>query len=115
MDPKHITTDAEFDLQAGQSQMLFEAEGYTLVSAVLRNDSRKRLAQKCDGPVETIRGCPTGWHIVPEFLEVPLLHALLTELHKNPNRQTITVADRRKLVHDELDYFLSQMKQTARA
>jgi hypothetical protein len=50
------------------------------------------------------KGRPT-WHVVPEFLEVPLLHALLDELFKNPLAQTaIAVSDRaiRERILDEL-------------
>jgi hypothetical protein len=77
--PKYITPEAEFDSLSGQPRVLFEAGGYTVIPVVFKGESRTRLAQRCDGSVSSkpIVGCPPGWHVVPEFLEIPLLHALL--------------------------------------
>jgi hypothetical protein len=88
VNPKHITPEAEFDSNAGQPNVLFEADGYKVIAVVFKGHPGSRLAQRCDGYRETIRGCPIGWHVVPEFLEIPLLHALLDEALRNPGRQS---------------------------
>jgi len=107
--PRRITPDAEFEPTAGERLTLFNAGGYTVVSGVLRGDSRKRLLQRCEHPPKV--GCPSGWHVVPEFLEIPLLHALLDETCKN-HRQ-LTNADLSKSILEEIKVFYRQKSEAA--
>ncbi len=104
--PKQILFTSEFQPDSGERRTLFDQGGYQVISAVFKGDLRKRrLAQRCEGN-PTVGNCPTGWHIVPEFLEIPLLCALLDELWKNPRE--MTNANRRQLVLDEIKLFYQQ-------
>jgi len=92
--PKYITPASQFDSASGPPRKLYDANGYTVIAAVFKGESRSRLAQSCEGYSPPIRGCPTGWHVVPKFLEIPLLHALLDEV--------LTHGEPANLIYEEL-------------
>jgi hypothetical protein len=101
--PKYIIPTAEFEPTAGERLTLFDQAGYQVVAAALRGDNgRNRLFQRCEGH-PSIPGSPTGWHVIPKFLEIPLLQALLEELQANPKGQTVYAGTpREELVSAEL-------------
>src|SRR6266851_8171755 len=93
-------------------QILFDDGTYTVISGVYGDSSTKRLAQRCNGPsVPETHRYPIGWHVVPEFLEIPLLCALLDELWKNPRQLTNAGKDRGELVLEEIQFFHRQKGQ----
>lgn len=75
--------------------VLFDNGWYSLVAGEYRNDDGTTephaIGERWNGRGEEIgfpnvSGHPV-WHVVPGFLEVPVLHGLLDELMWNPNEQ----------------------------
>jgi hypothetical protein len=62
-----------------------------------RDSLQRRLGERWNGPFlpDRLLGFPidvtrcAAWYPVPEFFEIPQLHALLDEVLKNPGRQVI--------------------------
>ena len=89
-------------------QTLFDDGSYTVICGEYGDGPQRRLAQGCNGPLdqETYPRFAKGWHLVPEFLEIPLLYALLDELYNDLNRQkNASVRDRREMVLGEIKNF----------
>jgi hypothetical protein len=74
-----------------QIQILFDDNEYSVISGVFEDDPQRRLGERWNGQAGT-QGFPVTYgrpvyHVVPRFLEIPLLHGLLDELARNENRQ----------------------------
>jgi Family of unknown function (DUF6309) len=111
--PKHITPGTDFEPNFGAPLQLFDEGGYTVIAAKFRGHPHVRLAQKCeDSPAKP--GCRSGWHVVPEFLEIPLLHILLDELSKDPRHATEEGRARRESILKQIDFFHGQKRDAAR-
>ena len=75
--------------------ILFDNGDYSVISGVYeetRGVSNRVLGERWNGG-GTGLGFPSAygkpvWHVVPDFLEVPVLHGLLDELSRNPNPQS---------------------------
>ena len=86
--------------------ILFYDENYSVISGMYEKE-RRRLAERWNGPLSDLPlGFPidttqrSAWYLIPEFLEVPILHALLDEVAKNPGRQVS--GDHTELIVKEL-------------
>ena len=110
--PKHITQHTQFDLSYRDVQ-LFNEGGYIVIAAKFLDDPHVRLAQKCeDSPVKV--GRPSGWHVVPEFLEMPLLHALLGQVSRDAGQMTEAQKTQYKSILKHIDFFEQQQREAAR-
>jgi hypothetical protein len=98
------------EMWAEQPLVLFDNGTYSVVSGVLKGEhSQPRLVQRWNtmaGRLTPDFGFPIDegkkpdWLLVPEFLEVPILHALIDELSENPGIQNLRV--RLDLIFKEL-------------
>ena len=90
--------------------ILFDDGKYSVISGAYMGTPERRLAERWNGSSKDDRplGFPinekgqSAWFLVPEFLEIPLLHALLNEVLKHPNIQQIRVSDPAKYIVTEL-------------
>jgi len=67
--------------------VLFDNGKYSVISGVY-DGSRRKLGERWNGDSNFPLGFPnvaghSVWHVVPRFLEIPLLHGLLDELAKD--------------------------------
>ena len=74
--------------------ILFENAEYSVIAGTYRGDlsTRHALGERWNGPDDKALGFPSVgkypiWHIVPEFLEIPILHGLLEELARHPQSE----------------------------
>jgi len=61
-----------------------------MISGVYENDSRRAIGERWNGDESRPLGFPISsthpvWHVVPRFLEIAVLHALLDELARHPD------------------------------
>lgn|SRR5690349_5759954 len=71
--------------------VLFDNGRYSIISGVYDGGGR-RLGERWNGDSDSPLGFPNVsghpvWHVVPRFLEIPILHGLLDEITKNPTQQ----------------------------
>jgi len=71
--------------------VLFDDGEYSVIAGAYDGTSR-RLGERWNGDGEHPLGFPNVagypvWHVVPTFLEGPILHAILEELARNPGGQ----------------------------
>lgn len=87
-------------------KVLYDADGYSVVSGTFENDNGDRkhaLGERWNGgdghPGFPNQGGNPIWHVVPDFLARPILHALLDETlrSKAPERK-----ERAQAILDEL-------------
>jgi len=70
---------------------LFDNGWYSLISGVYDEDDTQRvLGERWNGGESDPQGFPKlfghpVWHVVPRFLDIAILHALLDELAARPN------------------------------
>jgi len=67
--------------------VLYDDGEYSITSGVFRG--RSHLGERWNGDTESPLGFPNVfghsiWHVVPEFLEIPVLHGVLNKLARNP-------------------------------
>ena len=109
-------TDVNPEAKWSEIWLLFDNGKYSVISGVYQGDSRRRLAQRWNGPMpdhpDRLLGFPINekgradWCLAPEFLEISILHALLHELFENPGRQTLSAGRKRHdLVSEEIKNF----------
>lgn len=70
--------------------VLFDNGTYSVVAGYYQN--RRAIGERWNGEEGTV-GFPSQggnplWHVVPEWLHAPILHGLIDELARNPQRQT---------------------------
>src|SRR5258708_1687045 len=90
-------TDVNPEAKWSEIWLLFDNGEYSVISGMYQGDSRRRLAQRWNGHMpdhpDRLLGFPINeqgradWCLVPEFLEIPILHALLDELLEHPGIQ----------------------------
>lgn len=73
-----------------QIAVLFDDGEYSVISGLYGGDPH--LGERWNGTGDSPLGFPNVaghpvWHVVPRFLEIPILHGLLDELAKNLRRQ----------------------------
>jgi hypothetical protein len=71
--------------------VLFDNDQYSVISGVY-DGGRRVLGERWNGESDSPLGFPnvsghSVWHVVPRFLEIPVLHGLLDEVAKNPGEQ----------------------------
>lgn len=82
---------------------LFENAKYSVIAGNYEGDSARRaLGERWNGEDDAALGFPNVagypiWHVVPEFLEIPILHGLLDELARHPQSE-----DRERSILQEL-------------
>lgn len=74
-----------------QIRVLFDNGTYSVIAGVYDGD-RERLGERWNGAADAPLGFPNVagnavWHVVPPFLEIPILHGLIDELARNPRGQ----------------------------
>lgn len=74
-----------------QIWVLFDDGTYSVISGVY-DKGRRKLGERWNGESDSPLGFPNVsghpvWHVVPRFLELPILHGILDELAKNPGEQ----------------------------
>ena len=74
-----------------ESWVLFDDGQYSVISGVY-DGGRRKLGERWNGDEDSHLGFPNVagypvWHVVPRFLEIPVLHGVLDEMAKNPGRQ----------------------------
>jgi len=70
--------------------VLFDNGEYSVISGFYEDDTRRALGERWNGNGSNPLGFPTGrgypvWHVIPRFLEIAILHALLDELAIHPD------------------------------
>jgi hypothetical protein len=88
---------------------LFENDKYSVIVGDYygENSSRRALGERWRGKDDDALGFPSVagypiWHVVPEFLEVPILRGLLDELARNPQPPEPGERERPALILQEL-------------
>ena len=77
--------------------VLFDDGQYSVISGMYDGGSdpaRRKLGERWNGTANSPLGFPNVsghavWHVVPRFLEIPILHALLDEVAKHPGHQAM--------------------------
>ena len=69
--------------------VLFDNGEYSVISGIYEQRERRLLGERWNGNDTSPRGFPNTsghpvWHVVPDFLEVPVLHAILDEVTAHP-------------------------------
>ena len=76
----HVTPEKWSDIS-----VLFDNNEYSVISGRYENGERRTLGERWNGDDERPIGFPNVagnavWHVVPDFLQIPILRALLDEL-----------------------------------
>lgn len=88
--------------------VLFDNGEYSVISGLYDGGASRALGERWNGADDSVGFPSMGgnplWHVVPDFLEVPLLHGILNELLRNPSRGNREYAA--AIIH-ELEAFLT--------
>ncbi len=73
--------------------VLFDNGEYSVISGHYEADPRSVLGERWNGGADGSLGFPNVagypvWHVVPKFLEIPMLRGLLEELLKHPTSES---------------------------
>jgi hypothetical protein len=72
----------------GSITVLFDNGEYSVISGLFDGESERALGERWNGegvaPGFPNQGANPTWHVVSDFLAVPLLHGLLDELLRRP-------------------------------
>ena len=71
-------------------QVLFDNGWYSVISGIYERGERRVLGERWNGDRNSPIGFPnvagySVWHVVPEFLEISMLTALLVEIARDRN------------------------------
>jgi hypothetical protein len=72
--------------------ILFDNDEYSVIAGIYDRGDHRVLGERWNGesgkPGFPSQGGNPTYHVIPDFLKVPVLHGLLDELAKNPRQST---------------------------